>query len=62
MKQLKEELKNIALGAKLKYSNDKPLIRMIINDYLDYICKEEHLTEKQRGILSNYACKLHPKN
>jgi hypothetical protein len=40
MKQLKEELKNIALGAKAKYSNDKPLIRMIINDYLDYICSE----------------------
>jgi len=55
-------LKTLSKEIKLSDPNDKPMIRMVINDGVDYISKELLLSEHQRDLLSNYACKLHPKN
>ena len=41
--------------------NDKPMIKQGINDHADMLCKDFQLTEHQRNLLANYACKLHPK-
>ena len=60
--QAKNSLKNTANMAKSQFSNDKPMIRQIINDSVDFLCKELRLSEYQRNLLSNYACNLHPKN
>lgn len=59
--QAKQELKSIATDAKKEYPNDKPAIRQIINDSLDSLCKSLRMSDYQRYLLSNYACKLHPK-
>ena len=61
-KQAKEELKQFAVAAKKNYKNDKPLIRMIINDSIDVIVSNYDLSEYQRSLLCNYACKLHPRH
>ncbi len=58
----KVSLKIFAKQAKETWKNDKPLIRMLINDEVDSLSKENNLSEYERGLLSNYACKLHPKN
>lgn len=60
--QAKYELKQIADSVKKIAKNDKPLIRMVINDAYDSICKGENLTEYQKDLLCNYAIKLHPKD
>lgn len=60
--QAKRRLKNITVESKTLFNNDKPKIRMIINDSADYISKDLNLSEHQRKLLSNYACKLHPKD
>jgi len=60
--QAKQHLKEVAKMAKSQFSNDKPMIRQIINDSVDFWCKEYQLSEYNRDLLSNYACKLHPKN
>lgn len=57
----KQSLKETAKEIKQNYTNDLPAIRMIINDTVDYLCKDYNLTEYKRNLLSNYACKLHPK-
>ena len=54
----KQSLKEIT---KQNYTNDLPAIRMIINDEVDNLCKDYKLTDYQRVLLCNYACKLHPK-
>ena len=56
----KNTLKVVSLDAKSQYRNDKPMIRMIINDTTDEIYLK--LSDYQRNLLSNYACKLHPKD
>lgn len=61
-KQAKIELKRIAILAKDSNPRDKPMIRMMINDHADYLCKTGKLTEYQQNLLSNYACALHPKD
>jgi len=58
----KNDLKAISLEAKANYPNDKPAIRMIINDSVQYLSIEYRLHEHQIFKLSDYACKLHPKN
>lgn len=58
----KSNLKAVSQDAKAQHRNDKPAIRQTINDYVDYLCKDLNLSEYQRNLLSNYACKLHPKN
>ena len=58
----KEFLKTTAKTAKNYYKNDKPAQRMIINDTVDYLCKNYQFSEHKMELLSNYACKLHPKN
>lgn len=58
----KNDLKAVSQDAKAQHRNDKPAIRQTINDYVDYLCKDLNLSEYQRNLLSNYACKLHPKN
>lgn len=60
--ECKQLLKQEAEELKLYYPTDKPAIRTGINDCLDYLCKDNQLTERQRDNLSLYACKLHPKN
>lgn len=56
----KNMLRSHAEYVKVQYRGDKPAIRQSINDYTDSICKDFNLTEYQRNLLSNYACKLHP--
>ncbi len=58
----KTNLKQVAQGAKKEFKNDKPAQRMIINDTVDALCKNLNLSDYNRNLLSNYACKLHPKN
>ena len=53
-------LKEIAINAKRNHKNDKPQIRQIINDSAYYLGSD--LSEYQKTLLSNYACKLHPNN
>lgn len=55
----KERLKETAKDIKKQFPTDKPLINMTINDTVDYLSKDLNLTEYQRNLLSNYACKLH---
>ncbi len=58
--QAKQTLKNVADEAKKVWKDDKPLIRMIINNEVNDL--SYNLSEYQTTLLSNYACKLHPKN
>ena len=58
----KQELKNASIEYKRLIKNDKPLIRMNINDDVDYLIKYLNLSDYQSSLLSNYACKLHPKD
>ena len=60
--QVKADLKEIADSAKKEYKNDLPAIRMIINDSVDMLCKENQFSDYYRNLLSNYSCFLHPKN
>ena len=71
MKQTKYSIaKNILLGisrdAKSEHRGDKPMIRMIINDSCDQICRgylgHGDLTDCQQNLLHRYACTLHPKD
>jgi len=55
-------LKEIAKNAKIQFQKDKPAQRMIINDTVDFICKDYKFSEYKSDLLSLYACKLHPKN
>lgn len=59
-KTAKESLKETAKEVKQNFKTDKPLIRMTINDTVDSLSKDLNLSEHQRNLLSNYACKLHP--
>lgn len=58
----KRNLKDVSDMAKSQFSNDKPMIRQIINESVHYQASEYKLHEHQIFKLSNYACKLHPKN
>jgi hypothetical protein len=60
--EAKNMLRSHAEYVKVQFRSDKPAIRQSINDYTDSICKDFNLTNYQRDLLSNYACKLHPKN
>lgn len=60
--QAKRMLLEVAREAKKSKPNDKPYVRQSINDHADYLCKSLNLTDHQRELLSNFACKLHPKN
>lgn len=55
-------IKYASIEAKKDTPTDRPKIRIIINNYVDYLSKEYKLSEYQRNLLSNYACKLHPKD
>lgn len=61
--QAKRHLKDNADTAKSQFNDDKPMIRQIINDTADIICKDSHynLADYQKDLLHNYACTLHPK-
>ena len=60
--QAKNDLKETAKWIKDEKPNDKPMIRQIINDCTNSLFRDYDLSEHQRNLLSNYACKLHPKN
>lgn len=60
--QAKTELKKVAKFVKKHYPKDKPLIRQSINDKAYFLSSEYLLKPFQIDLLSNYACKLHPKN
>ncbi len=57
----KKSLKAVADLAKKKTPSDKPMIREVINNVADVLSREFKLTEYQINLLSNYACKLHPR-
>ena len=54
-------LKQAAKDIKEKHKTDKPMQRMYINDVADYLIKFYQFSEHKINLLSNYACKLHPK-
>lgn len=58
----KRLLKERATFIKKEYPKDKPLQREVINNHLDWLCKNYQFSDYQRDLLSNYACKLHPKD
>ena len=58
----KQALKNASIEYKRFIKNDKPLIRMIINNATYYLIKDLNLSDYQINLLSKYACKLHPKD
>jgi len=58
----KSTLKTISLDAKNEHRNDKPMIRMIINDSVDSISRDLRLDVYDSNRLSDYACTLHPKD
>lgn len=55
-------LKSLSLGVKSEYKSDKPLIRQVLNDTCDELIRDLRLSEYESNLLSNYVCKLHPKN
>lgn len=57
----KSVLRGIAYDAKSEHSGDKPAIRQIINDSADQLGRN-NLTDHEKNLLANYACKLHPKD
>ena len=57
----KTNLKSHALQVQKAFKNDKPAQRQYINDYTDMLCKDYHLSNYQRDLLSNYSIKFHPK-
>ena len=61
-KQAKQALKNTAKIIKEQYKNDYPYIRQIINDTAFVLSKDYNLSNYKYDLLSNYACKLHPKD
>lgn len=56
----KELLKERAMFMKKEHPKDKPLQREVINNHLDWLCKNYQFSEYYRDLLSRYACKLHP--
>lgn len=60
--QAKRNLKDVSDMAKSQFSTDKPMIRQIINDSVHLNASNYNLSEYHVNLLSNYACKLHPKN
>jgi hypothetical protein len=56
----KNSLKSTANMAKSQFPTDKPMIRMIINDSIDFLVSEYNLSENETYLLQNYACTLHP--
>lgn len=58
----KNFLKERANFIKKESPKDKPLQREVINNHLDFLCKNYQFSEYKRNLLSNYACTLHPKN
>lgn len=58
----KSTLKSVSYDAKSEFRNDKPMIRQIINDTCYSISRDLNLSEYQMSLLSNYACRLHPKD
>lgn len=60
--QAKQTLKMYTIEMKKEYPTDKPMIRQLINDFTDYLCRSFSLTEHQIRLLSDYSCNLHPKN
>lgn len=57
----KAQLLEVAKEVKANHKTDKPLCRMVINDFCDSLCKDFNFSERQRDNLSTYAGKLHPR-
>ena len=58
--EAKNELKNISIQAKNNFVNDKPAIRLQINDSINWISENYGLTDYKNSLLHDYACTLHP--
>lgn len=56
----KKLLKERADFIKKENPTDKPLQREVINNHLDYLCREYQFSEHKTNLLANYACTLHP--
>ncbi len=60
--QAKQQLSGYAKQAKIEWKGDNPAIREGINNCLDLIIRHYRWTgTRYESLLSNYACKLHPK-
>jgi hypothetical protein len=58
--EAKNDLKNISIAAKNNFVNDKPAIRMHINDSINWVSDNYGLTDHKNSLLHDYACILHP--
>jgi PIN domain nuclease of toxin-antitoxin system len=58
--EAKDYLRVIAQQAKKKHPTDRPMVRQIINDTADFLCKDYQFSEYNRNLLAKFACKLHP--
>lgn len=56
----KEALRNISIEAKEHFKNDKPAIRMHINNAVNWVSDDFNLTDHKNSLLHDYACTLHP--
>lgn len=54
----KKLLKERADYIKKEYPSNKPLQRMVINNFCDWLCRNYFFSEYKRYLLSNYARKL----
>lgn len=58
----KKMLKERADFIKKENPKDKPLQREVINNHLDWLCRNYNFDSHKSNLLANYACKLHPKD
>ena len=58
--KVKQELKELKRELKQTFTDDKPYIRMALNDRANYLIIDYDLTEHQTELLSNFVCTLHP--
>ena len=58
--EAKKELKFISENLKKQYKNDKPAIRMYINNSINWVSENYNLSEHKNSLLHDYACTLHP--
>ena len=56
----KQDLKGISKNIKEIYRDDKPAIRMHINDSINWVSANYDLTDHKNSLLHDYACTLHP--
>lgn len=56
----KKQLLEFSRNVKRDLRGDIPAINQSLNDFTDSICRNGLLTERQKDLLHNYCCELHP--